>query len=415
MLVSLFRWIRGYLLVIIRGDSPERFFNLCSNHNIVIWGLSKTKEGFVFKMSIKDFFRLKPIVRKTKTRPFIMKRYGLPIYIHRYKKRKIFFLGLFIAALLVYYMSLYIWDVQITGQQSHTEETIVEYLKTEGIYAGIKKSNINCTKIEEMLRKKYEDVGWVSAEIRGTRLLIKITETNMPEPYVKPSGPCHLIADRDGLVIGMVTRVGTPKVSIGTVVRKGQILVSGIVEIKGDDQTVIRRGAVIADADIIIKTYYNYKDKLELAYNDKIYTGNSNHYYSLFLFGHEFYLLNPFKDYDKYKYYEHLVSERDVRLNENFYLPIKWSSITNQEYELVKKTYTEEEALSLATKKLNLYISRLEEQGVKIIENNVQFTLSNKEIVASGKLIVEQKIRNTIPVSEDETRVIEETPTLKMQ
>ena len=409
MLVSLFRWIKGYLLVIIKGYSPERFFNLCSNHNIVIWSLSKTEEGFQFKISIKDFFRLKPIVRKTKTRPLVKKRFGLPFYFHRYKKRKMFFLGLILGAVLIYFMSLYIWDVQITGQQSHTEEAIVEYLKTEGVFAGVKKGDIDCTHIEEMLRKHYEDIGWVSAEIRGTRLLIKITETNMPQPYVKPTGPCHIVADKDGIVISMVTRTGTPKVSIGAVVRKGQVLVSGIVEIMGDDQTAVRKGAVIADADIVIKTYYNYMDKLSLKYNDKVYTGKSNHYYSLFLFGHDFYLLNPFKNYNRYDKYENLVNESDLRLNENMYLPVKWSSITNKEYKLVEKTYTEKEALDLAYQKLKLYMSQLEQQNVVVIENNVDFTFTDNMLVAEGKLIVEQKNRTTVPISEDETSVPKES------
>ena len=401
--------MKGYLLVVIKGYSPERFLNLCSNHHIIIWGLSKTEEGFQFKIRLKDFFSLKPIARKTKTRPIVKKRVGFPFYFHRYKKRKMFFIGLLLGILLVYYMSLYIWDVQITGQYSHTEESIVEYLKNEGVFAGVKKDHINCTRIEEMLRKKYEDIGWVSAEIRGTRLLIKVTETNMPEPYVTATGPCHIIADKDGIVISMVTRTGTPKVSIGDVVRKGQVLVSGVVDVMGDDQTVIKKGAVVADADIIIKTYYNYMDKLSLTYFHKEYTGTSNHYYSLFLFGHEFYLLNPFKNYDKYDYSDHLVEEKDLRLNENFYLPVKWTSITNKEYKLVEKTYPETEALELATEKLNRYISELEKQNVRVIENDVVFTLSNDEIIASGKLVVEQKNRTTVPISEEETNIPRES------
>ncbi len=409
MLVSLFRWMKGYLLVAILGYSPERFFNLCSNHHIAIWGLSKTEEAFMFRISIKDFFRLRPIVRKTKTRPIVRKRYGLPLLFHRYKKRKIFFLSLLLGVILVYYMSLYIWDVQITGQELYTEESIIEFLKSEGVYPGTKKSKIDCTEIEETLRKKYVDVGWVSAEIRGTRLLIKITETNLPKPYIAPTGPCHIVADQDGIVLRIITRTGTPKVSIGDVVRKGQIMVSGIVEILGDDQTVVKRGAVIADADIYIKTYYNYNYKVNLTYYDKVYTDRSSRYYSLFFFGHNFYLLNPFKDYDKYDYYEHLVSEKDLRLNENYYLPLKWSTITNKEYDLVKKQYTQEEATKLAEEALNLYIRKLEEQDVTILENNVEFTLMDQELVASGQLIVEQKIRSTVPISEEEIAPPEES------
>lgn len=405
MLKRFIIWFRGYLLVWIQGYSPERFLNLCSNHHILIWNISKTEDGYQFYITLRDYLTLRPIVRKTKTMPYVRKRFGFPFLIHRYKKRKIFFIGLLIAAAIVYYMSLFIWDIEVSGQYSHTEQAIIKYLDTTGICCGVKKGALNCQEIEENIRKRYPDIGWVSAEIRGTRLLLKLTETNMPKPYTEETEPCHIVADKDCIIDSIVTRRGVPKVKEGQVVKKGDILVSGVVEMFGDDQTVIKKEAVVADADIIVKSFYKYKSEFSLAYKQRVYTQNTMKYYSLNLFGHDFYFLNPFKDYDKYKERDQVVEESTLKLNKNFYLPLSVRSIENREYVLEDKVYTEEEAIAKANKELNLYISRLKKQQVEILENQVVTTLKDDSCVSEGKLIVKEPARDTRKVTEEESYV----------
>lgn len=405
MLKKLIRWFQGYLLVVIKGYSPERFLNLCSNRKILIWNLKKTDLGYEFNISLKGYLALRPIVRKTKTLPIIKKRFGFPFYLHRYKKRKVFFIGSLLAVILVYIMSLYIWDVEISGQYSHTQEAIVKFLQTNGVYAGKRKDKINCQELEETLRKAYTDIGWVSAEIRGTRLLIKITETNMPKPYVEQTEPCHIVADKDGIITSIVTRTGTPKVKVGDVVKKGDIIVSGIVDILGDDATVIKKNTVVADADVMIKTYYEYKEEFPLAYDEKVYTNKEKKYYSLNILGFSVYFMNPFKNYTSYDRYDHIVSESNLKLNNNFYLPISWRQISNKEYQLVSKVYSEQEALKEAEDKLDLYESQLEECQVNILENQVVFTITEDAMTAAGKLIVEEPVRTTRLIASEESYV----------
>ena len=49
----------------------------------------------------------------------------------------------------------------------------------------------------------------------------------------------------------MITRAGTPKVKPGDEVEKGQILVSGIVDVYNDAKEVVNQRPVSADADIL--------------------------------------------------------------------------------------------------------------------------------------------------------------------
>ncbi|BBF42278.1 stage IV sporulation protein [Lachnospiraceae bacterium KM106-2] len=305
-------------------------------------------------------------------------------------------------------MSLYIWDIQISGQYSHTEESIIKFLKQDQVYAGIQKSKLSCQKIEEDIRKKFTDIGWVSAEIRGTRLLIKITETNMPKPYEEQTEPCHIIAPKDGIIDSIITRKGTPLVRKGDVVKKGAILVGGYINLYGDDATVVSQKADIADADIIIKSYYNYQDEFSLEYIDKEYTGNSRRFYTVTILGKRFYLLNPLKDYDSYDYYDEAKSENTWKLNTNFYLPFSTGSTEYMEYNEVKRVYSKEEAIKKAQKQLERYIDALKENGVEILKNNVTIEVMKKKCVAKGKLIVKEPVHTTKKVKESE--LIKEPP-----
>ena len=55
MFLSLLKYLFGYLEVSLTGYAPERFLNLCSNHNILIWNLAPTQDGYRFYISIAGF------------------------------------------------------------------------------------------------------------------------------------------------------------------------------------------------------------------------------------------------------------------------------------------------------------------------------------------------------------------------
>lgn len=176
LLLSLIRYIKGYLRISIIGYSPERFLNLCSHHHIYIWGLKPSGNRYEMYMSVAGFRKLKPIIKKTKTKVVILKRYGLPFFLHKYRKRKVFFAGAVGSVFAIYLMSCIIWNIHIEGNFTRTDETILEYLETQGVIHGMRKSKLDCAKIVRDIRKEFHDIIWVSASIEGTRLLIQVKE-----------------------------------------------------------------------------------------------------------------------------------------------------------------------------------------------------------------------------------------------
>ena len=92
MLLHILTYIKGYVQIRASGYSPERFINACKHRNIRIWGLIANKGCYEMYTTIREFKKLKPIIRKTGTKVTVIGRYGLPFFIYRHRKRKIFWL-----------------------------------------------------------------------------------------------------------------------------------------------------------------------------------------------------------------------------------------------------------------------------------------------------------------------------------
>jgi similar to stage IV sporulation protein len=360
------------------------------------------KEDYQFNITVKNFKKLKPIAKKTRMRPYITEKKGLPFFLNRYRKRKVFFAGIFICCILVYIMSLFIWDINILGGSKHTPEAVMKFLSEKDVFTGMKKKTVDCQEIEETLRLAYKDIGWVSAEVKGTRLIIKITETNMPAPAGEAIEPSHIVAIKPGIIDKIITRAGTPMVKVGDVVKPGDILVSGIITTYDDFQVVLDKKPIVADASILCKTYYDYHDVFSMKYIEKIYTGEKKKGYYITLLLRKIFLYNPRYSYDNY---DIIVNENKLHITDSFYLPMQIGTVTAMAYEEEKRTYSEEEASTIAKDRLKRYFDQLLEKGVQIEENNVKITIENNSCKAEGRIVVKEPAWEYKTILESEWRI----------
>ena len=349
--------------------------------------------------------QIRSIARKTKTRPVIRRRIGFPFYFQKYKKRKALLLGIVTGCLMIYVMSLFIWNISIEGQSYYTEEAMLTYLKEQGVFCGILKSKIDCKNIEEKIRLSYPDIGWVSVEMEGTSLNLKMVETNMPVPYEMIDVPSHLVASHKGKIVSIMTRSGTPLVKKGDEVEKGDVLVSGVLEILDDNSEVKNKEAVVADADIRLQTEYQYEDVLELEIQKEKYTGRIHNMYGVSLLGKKFFIYRPFSTLKTDRKYDIIVNDISIKVNRSFYLPISFCKKEYREYEWEQKTYTEEEAKAILEKRFQVYIDKLYEQEVIIKQNNIKTKTANGKMTAKGSLIVEEPVTEYQAVKEEEWRM----------
>ena len=113
------------------------------------------------------------------------------------------------------------------GNTKYTDSTLLHFLEEKGYVHGMKKSGIVCEEIEKDIRGRYGDITWVSAQISGNRLIIRIKENQIIDAEGTPASDesgtgMDLTASKNGTVVSVITRTGTPKVHPGDSVEKGQ-------------------------------------------------------------------------------------------------------------------------------------------------------------------------------------------------
>lgn len=391
MILSAMKYARGYVYVRLTGYAPERFLNLCGNRDILIWNLKPCEDGYCFCISVQGFRELKPILRKTKTRVKILDKCGLPFTIFRYRKRKIYGLGIFAFGILLYYLSGFVWNIEVNGNSYLSEEVILDFLKEENSAFGVRKSEIDCAKLEEALRSRYDEVIWTSIKIYGTKLTVDIQENLLPEEeYVQAENTVYdIVAAKDGVISDIITRNGTPLVTAGSEVKQGDVLVSGRLDIINDDGEVGGYLYHSADADIAADVSYAYHDVIETDYIEKEKTGNVKTNYVVELFHRNF--SNPFFKVGYQDYFT--VSEtHQLHVTDNFFLPVSATKQTFLEYKKVKKVRSKKEIRQIATKNLTKYLTDLEEKGIQIIEKNVIIESKGKNYAVSGTIKASESI-----------------------
>ncbi|OUP50878.1 sporulation protein YqfD [Lachnoclostridium sp. An181] len=388
MLIRLIRYLQGYMKIRVSGYSPERFLNLCKHRRISLWGLVPANDAYEMYISVSGFQKLTPILKKTGTKVVILKKSGIPFFLHRYRKRKIFFFGGFFCLLLIYVFSLFIWDIQITGNYSQTDEMILEYLKSQDVRHGMRRADVDCPKIVRELRANFDDIIWVSASLEGSRLKIQVKENSdtIKETQVtKDTTPKDIIAPCDGKVSSIVTRKGTPQVQTGDEVKKGDILVLGRVDVLDDSKTVVDYQYQVADADIFLETSIPYENSIKNTYMEKEYYGIERKEYRLRIGKWILSFGSSKNDYDKAEIW---CEKRQLKLGKHFELPIYLEKNGIIPYQTKEMAYADKEIQKILSDDFSRFCMDLKKRGVQILENDVKIYKDNGVSCAKGTLIV---------------------------
>lgn len=395
-MVNNFRFFKGYVKIHISGDEVARFMNLCCNHNICLWDIIHEQNGVNMNMYCRDFLKIGPIVKKTKTKVAILKKNGLPFFIVKMKKRIFFTCGVLFCIIYLGIMSNRIWAIEIVGNQSVSTDVFLDFLLEENIYFGMPKIDIEYENLEANIREKFNGITWASVQLEGTKLLIKINE-NIVENTSSETEELsledrdkfyNLVATKEGTIISIITRTGIPQVVANQIIQKGDPLVLGAIPILGDDTLVKYYDYVKPDADILLQCNYEYNDSLPFKYYKKVYTGQKENV--LFAQYRDYFL--PFfhnkSQYEKYGKYDTVEHKKQVKLLDNFYLPIFYGKKEWREYEIMPLEYSEDELQTLLYLRFNNYLLSLEEKGVQISEKNVTIEKTNEKMSIVGTILV---------------------------
>lgn len=393
-------YAKGYLIIRLHGDYVERFLNMCRTHDIFLWDIRKDDIDIFCSIKAADYFDAIPLLKKTGTRAYVIKKNGIPFYIPFIKKRFLFFISLFLCLGMLYIVTDYIWAMEFVGNFQISNEELKDFLDEQQVHYGMKKESLDCEEIEKQLRACFPNVTWTSIYFEGTKLYVRVKENDKMEPTVEEVQGTNLVATESGIVSSIITRNGVPKVKIGDCVEIGQILVEGNVPVFDEAQNIIGYQEYNADADVMIQTQMSYRKQQKSMYPAISYTGSMHKGIFLDVFG--YHIESP-RLGRKYKSSEKIVQKHQVCLLDNMYLPIYYGDIFEKEYHLQYLEYSEDEMKNLLNRNFEEFILCLQQKGVQIIEKDVKIKKYNKGMELNANISV-------IKPTGEEVEIIESIP-----
>lgn len=373
--------ILGYVKIKVESVFIERFINICISKRIFIWDIQREKSSIMYaNIGIKDFKRLKNVAKRTKSKVSIEGKSGIPFLLHRYRKRKNFFILCSIILISLVAMSRFVWNIEIEGLQTISEEEFMQELNDYGLKIGTRKSLIDSNSIINKMRLTRDDISWMGIDIKGTNIIIKIKEKEKAPIVINKSDYCNIVSNKTGLITKINVQDGTKAVEIGDMVKEGDVLVLGLLEGKFSGETRY----VHAIADVEAKVWYSKKEKFYYNQDIRKETGQIENKYSIKFNNFK---INFTKTLSKFQNYDTICKSKKILLFPNFYLPIEIVKKTNIEYKKISKTFTEEELIEIATEKLEIEIEAEIENKDNII--NKQINVDKQEEYVEVEIIYE--------------------------
>lgn len=256
-IINLYRFLCGYVEILVIGEFCSKLLNIFALQKISIWDIETKENRIKFCVSVKDFLRLREVKGKLSFKVKILKKCGLPFVVKKRVKRIGVVLGIALFFITLQFLSNYIWTVRVEGNAVIAKEEIVACCEKIGVRSGMRRSEVDSGYLRERLLLECDELAWCSFNIEGSRLTVNVTEISSPSN----SQPSNIVSDFDGVITEIFVESGTALVKKSDAVRKGDVLISGVIEgehgnkfvnsaakIKADIfETIIERGEFSAE------------------------------------------------------------------------------------------------------------------------------------------------------------------------
>ncbi len=270
-------------------------------------------------------------------------------------------LGAAVACLLVAFSSSLVWRVEIEGNECLGTREIKAVLGEAGVREGARHKSLDENAAEAALQLALPEVAWASVYRRGTTVYVKLRERSAGSVPSAHDAPAHLVAATDAIVREIHSVHGQVVTERGRVVRKGDLLISGIVAGAHSDRLLSAEGEVIGEVggEITVRIPYAQTENLPISQK----TGR----FQIIFFGKT---INIFQNTGNFTpSYGTIIEERGIELGRHLALPITLRSERWVEYESTEVRLSREEAYAYANATLQRRIAETVGEGELILKS----------------------------------------------
>lgn len=330
----LLNFLRGTVTLLVSGAEPEIFLNQCARAKIGFWGVDRREQfSLTIQLPRYELARAEQIAQRCQCTVESKTNFGLPFFLLRFRKRYAIMLGVLVCLLSVAFLSRFILIIEIEGNQNITSAEILSTLRQHGVKLGSYGPGINQRQLSNEMLLSMDELSFFSLNLHGTRAQIIVRERTPRPDIVKENEIVNIVAEHAGTVTQVKMTGGQRRCVAGDTVEKGDVLISGLVDIQEGPYSEADLGTSLhrAQGKVYASTNRNLEAKVPLSAEVKQHTGEEKSRYALNLLGKrvKFYGNGgiSFVKYDK------ISSTKNWTLSDGSILPFSLERETYRAYE----------------------------------------------------------------------------------
>lgn len=344
-------FLLGTVRVELRCDYSERAVNICARNHVDFRDLRRSPDGAAeMTVDIRGYMTLRRAARDTGAFTVrIIRRRGAPFFLWRIRKRYVLLIGMAVCFFLIGLSSVYVWQIDVVGNESVPSSEILAALKAEGVDIGTCVLDIPQRQVTNRILMKLPQLSFVTLNTHGSRLEVIVREGRPRPDTYDPEEPTCVKAVKGGIITEMTVNEGWATARVGDTVAPGDELISSYVPL-GTGRTVHAMGSVRA------RTWYEMRATMPVETVKKEYTGKKRTRRAIILGGKRINLYisggNPYGCCDK------IIMYKDVTLPGGAVMPLTFVTEVYEEYRPVQTGVSPEDAQRMLKARL---LDRLED------------------------------------------------------
>ncbi|MBE6939969.1 MAG: sporulation protein YqfD [Ruminococcaceae bacterium] len=270
-------YLRGSVLCRVESPCPERVLNLCAVRKIPFWDLRWESElSFTMRLAAGVLPDLWQAAEQTGAQVELLEKQGAPFFLRQFRRRYALLLGFALFWLLLFGGNFFIWGFEVTGNDVVSTQTILRELEAYGITVGTSGFSIDQEDMRNHVLLKLPDVSWLAVNVRGCVAHVQVVERQRPPQTIRDEEICNVVAARAGLITKIQALDGEAKVSVGSTVTEGQLLISGVVD---SPQSGVR--LLHGLGEVWARTWHELSVAVPLTEQQRTGEGEVNRYYAV--------------------------------------------------------------------------------------------------------------------------------------
>ncbi len=390
---ELLRAFFGTVDIELAGLYPERTVNICAVNGVALRHVTWGARGVSVAVSPREYRKLLEISERTGVFSVnVRKKRGFAYFLRGMRARRLLISGFAACMILLLTSSMFIWQIEVSGNEEVSAVRILDELKRLGVDIGANRFTVSQEYISNEMLRRIPELCWITVNTKGSRLDVLVREAYAPPDIPDRNVPADVTAAKNGVVREIVVFSGRKAVAAGDAVSEDDVLIEGTLDSLGRGAYSVRsEGIVEADVEYVLSA------SIPLKTRTKAYTGRHTTRTSMILLGKRINLY--LHSGNRWTYYDKIISNKLLTAPDGSALPLTVVRERTEEYVPSEKVLSAEAAERLLRSRLTARL--FEESAGAVISADFERETEDGVMTVTLRAVCREDIGRTITAGAD--------------